>query len=113
MPGHVARLEDWYEALYATSHGRDGRWYVSTRPDPAAIARITAAVLADAAVPATTDLPAGVEAQTRGDLLFLINHKPHPVSTPHTGRDLLTGEHHDPTTLPGYGVGALDGGGIR
>ncbi|MDP9794146.1 beta-galactosidase [Catenuloplanes nepalensis] len=105
---------DGEPAVTRNTTGNGLCWYVATRPDPAAIARITAAVLADAAVATPlADLPAGVEAQTRGDLLFLINHNPHPISTPHTGRDVLTGTTHDPATLPGYGAVALDRGSAR
>ncbi|WP_420000626.1 beta-galactosidase [Streptomyces boninensis] len=92
---------------------RNGRaWYVSTLPRPAALRDLCARIAAEAGVrPVLAELPAGVEAVRRGDLLFVLNHGRDPVSV-----DLPDGRHHellDDVTLSGplklgrYGVAVL------
>ncbi|RBM05057.1 beta-galactosidase [Streptomyces sp. PT12] len=98
-------------AITRHRHGDGTAWYVSTLPQPAALA----ALLADAArgagvAPALPGAPEGVEAVRRGALLFVLNHTRAPaavpLSAPHT--DLLTGTTHPATlTLDGFGVAVL------
>ncbi|MFE0736885.1 beta-galactosidase [Streptomyces sp. NPDC058855] len=74
--------------------------YLSTLPEPAALSALLAAAAAGAGVrPVLDDLPPGVEAVRRGDLLFLLHHGSEPVTVPLPGphRDLLTGERAERT----------------
>lgn len=91
----------------------DGRaWYLSTLPDPAALRTLLTRAADEAGVrPSLTQLPAGVEAVHRGDLLFLLNHGTEPVKVPlPDGRceDLLTGHPFEGMiTLGRFGVAVL------
>jgi beta-galactosidase len=79
---------------------RGSAWYVSTLPDPVALRDLLARAAEEAGVrPVLADRPAGLEAVRRGDLLFLLNHAPGPVTVtvPDHHRDLLTG---DPVSGP-------------
>ncbi|MGW0803786.1 beta-galactosidase [Nonomuraea sp. NPDC002799] len=74
--------------------GEGVAWYVATMPGQDALAELTGRLLADAGVRGVLpDLPAGVEAVRRGDVLFLLNHGPGTahVPLPHPAHDLLTG----------------------
>jgi beta-galactosidase len=103
---------DGEPAVARNRSGQGSCWYVATHPERSAIQRIVSVLLAEAGVPAPhADLPHRVEAQVRGHLLFLINHGPAHVAVPRTGLDVLTGQFHDPVSLPGYGVAALDASG--
>ncbi|MEW9551713.1 beta-galactosidase [Nonomuraea sp. NPDC050783] len=86
-------------------------WYVATMPEPAALAGLTARALADAGVRgAVADLPPGVEAVRRGEVLFLLNHGSATAEVPVAGpaEDLLTGAVTDgPVTLAPRAVAAL------
>ncbi|UYQ66109.1 beta-galactosidase [Streptomyces peucetius] len=90
---------------------RGSAWYVSTLPGPAPLRDLLARVADDAGVrPVLADRPAGLEAVRRGDLLFLLNHAPGPVTVTVPGhhRDLLTGEMTDgPVRLGRHGVAVL------
>lgn len=87
-------------------------WYVSTRLDPAATARLLDDVLATAGVrPVAATVP-GVEVVRRvGDgtsWLFAINHTARDVVLPVGGTDLVTGgEHAETTVVPAHGVVVL------
>ncbi|MGW5125422.1 beta-galactosidase [Streptomyces sp. NPDC004069] len=91
---------------------RRGRaWYVSTLPEPEALRALLTRVAAGAGVrPVLDELPAGVEAVRRGELLFLLNHRREPVTVdvPGSHRDLLTGSAvSGRTTLGRYGAAVL------
>ncbi|MGW1026902.1 beta-galactosidase [Streptomyces sp. NPDC002577] len=92
---------------------RKGRaWYVSTLPEPDALRDLLARVAAEAGVrPVLEDLPAGVEAVRRGELLFVLNHRREPVTVEVPSgahRDLLTGEAVEGSLeLERYGVAVL------
>ena len=96
-------------AITRNHAGKGTCWYVATHPEKSAIQRVVAEILAEAEVP-TPDagLPEGVEAQARGHLLFLINHRPTPIRIDRSGRDVLTGRHQEALRLTGYGVAALE-----
>ncbi|MER7368650.1 beta-galactosidase [Nonomuraea wenchangensis] len=86
-------------------------WYVATLPEPAALAEVMARALADAGVRGeVAELPPGVEAVRRGEVLFLLNHGAATARVDPGGRceDLLTGAVADgPVTLPPRAVAAL------
>ncbi|MCK2216513.1 beta-galactosidase [Actinomadura sp. ATCC 31491] len=87
-------------------------WYVATMPEPAALAEVVARALADAGVRgAVAELPPGVEAVRRGEVLFLLNHGSSAATVPVPGRaeDLLTGAVTEggPVTLAPRAVVAL------
>jgi beta-galactosidase len=86
-------------------------WYVSTLPDPGMLRDLLAQVADEAGVsPVLPDRPAGLEAVRRGDLLFLLNHAPGPVTVPVPGhhRDLLTGDAvRGPLRLDRHGAAVL------
>lgn len=54
--------------------GTGTAWYVATTPDPATLAEIVRTVASQAGVQPAADVPDGVEAVRRGDLLFVLNH---------------------------------------
>ncbi|MFJ4841011.1 beta-galactosidase [Streptomyces sp. NPDC088746] len=86
-------------------------WYVSTLPEPEALRGLLGRVAAGAGVrPVLEELPAGVEAVRRGELLFLLNHGRSPAGVKLPGRhvDLLTGAESDGVVeLERYGVAVL------
>ncbi|QNE79041.1 beta-galactosidase [Streptomyces finlayi] len=90
---------------------KDTAWYVSTLPAPEALRALLGRAAGEAGVrPVVADLPAGVEAVRRGDVLFLLHHGRGRVTVtlpgPHI--DLLTGTKTDGTVeLDRYGVAAL------
>ncbi|TMR14664.1 beta-galactosidase [Nonomuraea turkmeniaca] len=90
----VAEFSGGGPAVLRHRAGDGVAWYVATMPEPAALGEITARALADAGVRgALPDLPPGVEAVRRGEVLFLLNHGPEPASVPipDAAEDLLTG----------------------
>ncbi|GAB2920100.1 beta-galactosidase [Streptomyces mayteni] len=85
-------------AITRARHGAGSAWYLSTLPEPAALADLLAAAAATAGVaPVLPALPEGVEAVRRGPLLFLLNHRAEGVTArlPAPATDLLTGAHHE------------------
>ncbi|MFE5238945.1 MULTISPECIES: beta-galactosidase [unclassified Streptomyces] len=87
--------------------------YVSTLPEPAALRELLGRAAAGAGVrPVLEDLPSGVEAVRRGELLFLLNHGGSPAAVKLPGRylDLLTDTEADGgVELERYGVAVLRG----
>jgi beta-galactosidase len=89
--------------------GEGTAWYVATRPEPEAMRTLLAHVLSQAGVPSAPQ-PEGVEVVRRGDLLFVINHRPEPAEVEVDGLrlDLLSGQRvSGATELPRYGVRVL------
>ncbi|MCP2355318.1 beta-galactosidase [Nonomuraea thailandensis] len=81
-------------AILRHRSGEGVAWYVGTMPGPDALASLAGRVLADAGVSGVLDeLPPGVEAVRRGEVLFLLNHGATTVRVPipDPGVDLLTG----------------------
>ncbi|WP_033337627.1 beta-galactosidase [Catenuloplanes japonicus] len=81
-------------AVTRHAFGAGVAWYVATLPDAAALAELTARFMADAQVSGVlAELPEGVEAVRRGDLLWVLNHGDGTVSVPFEGDavDVLTG----------------------
>ncbi|MDT0341093.1 beta-galactosidase [Streptomyces litchfieldiae] len=84
-------------AVTRHTYGRGTAWYVSTLPEPPALAELLASAAGAAGVtPVLPGLPPGVEAVRRGELLFLLNHSREQVTVPlpHPHTDLLTGHAH-------------------
>ncbi|TYB70463.1 beta-galactosidase [Nonomuraea sp. PA05] len=81
-------------AILRHPSGEGVAWYVGTMPEPAALSALAGRALADAGVRGVLpDLPQGVEAVRRGEVLFLLNHGAATVRVPipEPGVDLLTG----------------------
>ncbi|MGI5238382.1 beta-galactosidase [Dactylosporangium sp. CA-139066] len=67
---------DGRPAILRHRYGGGTAWYVTTLPEPDALARLLARVCADAGVePVVAGLPPGVEAVRRGDRVFLLDHR--------------------------------------
>ncbi|WP_413452805.1 beta-galactosidase [Georgenia phoenicis] len=85
---------DGAPAVTRHEHGDGVGWYVSTRLDVAALARVLAAVYDDAGI-APSSAPEGVELMTRhgkdADYLVAVNHREETVRVPAEGTELLTG----------------------
>ena len=89
--------------------GEGTAWYVATRPEPAAMRALLAHIASRAGVTASPQ-PEGVEVVRRGELVFVINHRPEPATVVVEGKrvDLLSGERvSGATELPRYGVRVL------
>jgi beta-galactosidase len=79
--------EAWYTATQPVSDGAS-----AGRPSPDALDAVVAAVVEASGVrPVVADLPAGVEAARRGDLVTLINHGDARVEVAIEGTDAETG----------------------
>ena len=92
----VATFEDGLDAgspaLTRHRSGLGEAWYVATMPDPAGLDAVVAAVVAASGVrPVVDDLPPGVEAARRGDLVTVINHGDEPVEITIEGTDAESG----------------------
>ena len=74
--------------------GAGAGWYVAADLDALSRAALLTLVCAHARVrPVVADLPDGVEAQRRGDVLFLLNHADRVAEVSGVvGTDLLTGQ---------------------
>ncbi|MGR6917254.1 beta-galactosidase [[Actinomadura] parvosata] len=98
-------------AILRHRSGAGVAWYVGTMPEPAALAGLAGRALADAGVRGPLpDLPPGVEAVRRGEVLFLLNHGATTVRVPipEPGVDLLTGSRAEGhVTLTPRAVAAL------
>ncbi|MEQ4717185.1 beta-galactosidase [Nonomuraea sp. B19D2] len=107
----VARFAEGGPAVLRHRAGEGVAWYVATMPEPDALGELAERVLADAGVRGVLpELPRGVEAVRRGDVLFLLNHGTETVRVPlpHAARDLLTGSAVDShITLASQAVAAL------
>ncbi|MET0671902.1 MAG: beta-galactosidase [Microbacterium pygmaeum] len=92
-------------ALTAHRYGDGQGWYVATLPDEAGLDAVIGAVIAASAVqPVVADLPPGVEAARRGDLVTLINHGEHTVEFALAGTDAETGAPFQRAVLDPQGV---------
>jgi beta-galactosidase len=92
-------------ALTRHRSGDGEAWYVATMPDPAGLDAIVGGVVAASGVrPVAADLPAGVEAARRGDLVTLINHGDEAVWIEFDGTDAETGAAVGPRELAPQGV---------
>ncbi|WP_345800545.1 beta-galactosidase [Microbacterium sp. AZCO] len=79
-------------ALTRHAFGSGEAWYVATMPDAAGLERVVALVAEASGVrPVVENLPPGVEAARRGDLVTLVNHGDHEVEVVVEGRDAETG----------------------
>ena len=76
-------------ALTRHAFGAGHSWYLSTLLDPACYAALVSRLLDEAGI--VRGGPPGVEAVTRGDWQFLINHGTESVALPSPGHDVLTG----------------------
>ncbi|RMI38546.1 beta-galactosidase [Streptomyces triticirhizae] len=98
-------------AVTRARRGAGTAWYLSTLPQPEALAELLARAAEAAGVaPALPGLPEGVEAVRRGPALFLLNHTTEPVTVPLPSprTDLLTGRAHPrEVTLAGRGAAVL------
>ena len=74
--------------------GDGAAWYIATRPDAAFLDAFYSEALEAAGVaPLLPELPAGVQAASRGDVLFVMNFSGRPASvTLPEGTDVLTGK---------------------
>ncbi len=96
--------------------GRGVAWYVATRTDDEATARIIDRAVSDAGVRAVTATTPGVEVQRRRSgehsWLFVLNHTTAPASVPAEGTDIVTGDAvSGSVTVPGGGVAVVREGG--
>lgn len=95
-------------ALTRHRHGAGEAWYVATQPVAEGLDAVVAAVVATSGVgPVVADLPTGVEAARRGDLVTLINHGDEIVEAAIEGTDAETGAVVDRVVLESQGVAFL------
>ena len=98
-------------AVTRHAYGRGHAWYVSTRPEPAALREILRLAAADAGAPFDTATPDTLELVRRkaadgSSYLFAINHGQAEAAATGSGVDLLTGESF-------IGSVAVPAGGVR
>jgi beta-galactosidase len=87
-------------ALTRHAHGSGEAWYVATQPVGEGLDAVVAAVVAASGVrPVVEDLPPGVEAARRGDLVTLINHGDDDADVAIVGTDAESGRPVDRLTL--------------
>ncbi|MFF2486390.1 beta-galactosidase [Microbacterium sp. NPDC058062] len=98
-------LQSGSPALTRHRFGSGEAWYTATQPSADALDAIVAAVVEASGVrPVVADLPAGVEAARRGDLVTLINHGDARVEITIDGTDAETGVAVERVVLDGQGV---------
>ena len=98
-------LQSGSPALTRHRFGSGEAWYTATQPSADAIDAIVGAVVEASGVrPVVADLPAGVEAARRGDLITLINHGDARVEITIDGMDAETGVAVECVVLDGQGV---------
>ena len=79
-------------ALTRHRYGTGEAWYIATQPASEGLGAIVQAVVeASGVLPVVADLPAGVEAARRGDLVTLINHGDRDAIVAIEGTDAETG----------------------
>ena len=89
-----------FPALTRHRHGAGEAWYVATMPDAEGLERVVGAVVEASGVrPVVAQLPAGVEAARRGDLVTLINHGDARAEIAIEGTDAETGAAVDRVVL--------------
>jgi beta-galactosidase len=94
-------------AVTRNTFGEGVATYLGTRPDETTMAKVLGRALADAGVePVLPGIPDGVEAVTRADWLFLLNHNTTEATVPiPTATDALSGEPlQNEVRLAGRGV---------
>jgi beta-galactosidase len=95
-------------AVTRSSYGAGDAWYVATALDQEGVAWVVQQVLSrhDMARAVPSGLETAVRVTPDGTrLLFLLNHNAFPVTVPHTGRDLLSG--NEVGELEPYGVAVV------
>ncbi|KJL44587.1 beta-galactosidase [Microbacterium trichothecenolyticum] len=98
-------LQSGSPALTRHRFGSGEAWYTATQPGADAIDAIVAAVVEASGVrPVVADLPAGVEAARRGELVTLINHGDARVEITIDGTDAETGVAVERVVLDSQGV---------
>lgn len=104
---------DGRPAVLRHSIGGGGAWYVAGALEPASLRTVADAVVAHAGIsPVVADVPVGVEAVRRGEVLFLLNHGDRPARVDGLdGHDLLSGRsvgsECSPIEIPAAGAVAL------
>lgn len=90
----VAAFEGGGPAVLRHGIGRGVAWYVGTAPEPETMERVLRSAWTDAGVSPAAEVPDGVEAVRRGDLLFLLNHGVDDVQVlvPSGCMELITGQ---------------------
>jgi beta-galactosidase len=100
-----------FPVILRNFHGDGVAWYVGTRPDELGMSALLREICAGAGVRAVVaDLPPGVEAVRRGEVLFLLNHGEQPVEVTleEPCVDLLSGARLDGSAaLARFGAAAL------
>ncbi|MDY0908445.1 beta-galactosidase [Microbacterium sp. CFBP9034] len=92
-------------ALTRHTFGAGEAWYIATVPDTAGLDAVVGAVVAASGVrPVVADLPAGVEAARRGDLVTLVNHGDAEVEVTIEGTHAETGARLGRTAISPQGV---------
>ena len=106
---------DGLPAVTRRGTGGGSGWYVATLPEPDALRRLAARILADAEVdvPPAAANGANVEVVHRGDVVFVINHGADDAEVLVEGTDLLTGHPSRGAVLPSQGVAIIGGTGRR
>ncbi|MFL6134269.1 MAG: beta-galactosidase trimerization domain-containing protein, partial [Nocardioidaceae bacterium] len=83
-------------AVTRNRFGDGTAWYLATRLDPAATARLVDRLLAETGVESPVAAVPGLEVVTRGDeeatFVFLLNHTMTDLEVALEGRELITGE---------------------
>jgi beta-galactosidase len=97
--GHLAGQA----AMTRHSYGRGEAFYLGTLPDRATLHAAVMRACRHAGVEFRADLPPGVETVRRGDYLFVISHRDHPVELDLGGKslDLLTADIVGPAVVLG------------
>ncbi|MEU4746420.1 beta-galactosidase trimerization domain-containing protein, partial [Actinosynnema sp. NPDC023658] len=88
VAAYTRGMLDGRPALTRHAFGAGHGWYLSTALDPTDYAALVGRLLDDVGI--VPGWPTGVEAVTRGEWLFLLNHRDDTVTLPRPAHDLLT-----------------------